>query len=174
MALKQDRAVEEKLVPHAPEFGHRVAKGFRVYRGSLVAVCADGTIVPAGVTDTPSAPVAIVGLARQFKDHSAAGSMFNGDRVGTHPIWVKKGCYALPFDTAPSWANVGQPVYAIDDETVSLSARSGTVAAAADAAPFGSTISSDAPASMPSSTARLSVGTLAGFEVDGTPYVLIV
>ncbi|MXV43913.1 hypothetical protein GS501_02450 [Saccharibacter sp. 17.LH.SD] len=155
MALKSDRPVSEKNVPHGPEFGHSVASGFRVYRGSLVAVCADGTIVPAGSTNTPSPPVAIVGIARQFKDNSPAGSTLNGDMVGPHPIWVKKGCFALPFDTAPSWANVNQPVYAIDDETVSLSHEG----------------SSSGESS--SSGSRLQVGTLAGFETNGTPYVLI-
>lgn len=171
MALKQDRAIDEKIVPHGPEFGHSVADGFRVYRGSLVAVCANGTIVPAGATNAPSAPVAIVGIARQFKDNSEAGSMFNGDMVGRHPIWVKKGCYALPFDTAPSWANVGKPVYAVDDETVSLSPSD------KPATPPTSTPSSDAstsPSASSSPTSRLHVGTLAGFESDGTPYVLIV
>lgn len=169
MALKQDRAVDEKIVPHGPEFGHSVAEGFRVYRGSLVAVCADGTIVPAGAAGTPSAPIAIVGLARQFKDNSSGGSMFNGDMVGAYPIWVKKGCYALPFDTAPSWANVGQPVYAIDDETVSLSATHGSSSTSSE-----STAASSSSPTPTSSTARLQVGTLAGFETDGTPYVLIV
>lgn len=164
MALHSDRIVDEKAVPHAPEFGHSVAAGFRVYRGSIVAVCADGTIVPAGSTGTPSQPVAIVGLARQFKDNSPAASVLNGDMAGPHPIWVKKGCYALPFsETQPTWANVGHPVYAVDDETVSLSSG-GT---AAPASGESSSASSAAPT-------RLQVGTLSGFELDGTPYVLIV
>lgn len=165
MALNRDRTVDEKAVPHAPEFGHGVAAGFRVYRGSIVAVCAGGTIVPAGSTGIPSQPVAIVGLARQFKDNSQAGSVLNGDMAGPHPIWVKKGCYALPFDTAPTWADLGKPVYAVDDESVSLSAGG--------AAPVVSGGTASEPASTASST-RLQVGTLAGLELDGTPYVLIV
>ncbi|MXV35834.1 MULTISPECIES: hypothetical protein [unclassified Saccharibacter] len=169
MALTQDRALSEKLVPHGPEFGHPVAEGFRVYRGSLVAVCADGTIVPAGATNTPSAPVAIVGLARQFKDNSAAGSMLNGDMVGSHPIWVKKGCYALPFDTAPTWANLNQTVYAVDDETVSLNQSAPPPKAAS--ASTGDNETASTP-SVPAAS-RLPVGTLVGFEPDGTPFVLI-
>lgn len=164
MALKDGRPVSEKQVPHAPEFGHGVAKGYRVYRGSIVAVCADGTIVPAGTTGTPSPVVAIVGLARQFKDNSPAGSVLNGSMVGPDPIWVKKGCYALPFsETQPTWANVGQPVYAVDDEFVSLSGGSTSAPAAGEGS-----------ASSPAAPTRLQVGTLAGFELDGTPYTLIV
>lgn len=163
MALKADRIVAEKVVPHAPEFGHGVAAGFRVYRGGIVAVCADGTIVPAGATGTPSQPVAIAGLARQFKDNGPGASVLNGDMAGPHPIWVKKGCYALPFDAVPTWANVGQPVYAVDDETVSLSSGEKSAPASGESSSASSAAST-----------RLQVGTLAGFELDGTPYVLIV
>ncbi|GAB6968393.1 hypothetical protein JCM25156A_24310 [Komagataeibacter kakiaceti JCM 25156] len=55
----------------------------------------------------------------------------------------------MPFDTAPTWANVGATVYAIDDETVSLTET-----------PEGG-------------TARLQVGTLSGLDENGVPFVLI-
>lgn len=162
MALTRDRGLPEKQVPHAAEFGHSVAAGFRVYRGSIVAVCQDGTIVPAGTTAaTPSPVVAIAGIARQLKDNTAIDSVVQGNSVGDHPISVKKGCFSLPFDVVPTWGDVGKPVYAVDDETVSLSSG-GTSAAA-------STGSGSAPA--PST--RLQVGTLAGLEPDGTPFVTI-
>ena len=52
----------------------------------------------------------------------------------------------LVFDTAPTFPNLGAAVYAIDDERVSLSSNS---------------------------NARLQIGTLDGFDTDGTPYTRI-
>lgn len=162
MALTRDRGVPEKQVPHSAEFGHSVASGFRVYRGSIVAVCQDGTIVPAGTTrPTPTPVVAVVGIARQLKDNADLTGIVQGDSYGSHPIGVERGCFALPFDIAPTWADVGKPVYAVDDETVSLSSTG--------AAPASGTEGTSAPAA----ATRLQVGTLAGLEPDGTAFVTI-
>lgn len=149
--LAADRILSEKKVQPGPEFPHAVATGFRLYRGSISAVCADGTAVPAGSTGTPSALVAIVGVSSaQYDNTGTSGAVPDVDTGGN--AWIRKGCWALPFDVAPTWANVGAPVYAVDDETVTLTENAGT-----EAAPVN----------------RLQVGTLAGFEADGTPYVLI-
>ena len=164
MALTKDRGLSEKAVPHAAEFGHAVAKGFRVFRGSIVALCADNTVVPAGSTGTPSPIVGISGIARQFKDNTGKGGPLTGDAVGDHPIWIKKGCYAIPFDAQPTAASIGQPVYAVDDETVSLS--NGAV-------PPPSSGGTAESSSSGTSSARLQVGTLSGIDLDGTPFVTI-
>lgn len=136
--LAADRVIPERKIAPGPEFPHMVAAGFRLFRNSITAVCADGTVVPAGSATT------------QYDNTGAAGLVPD---IDTAPgVWIRKGCWALPFDVAPTWANVNAPVYAVDDETVTLTENAGTEAAPAN---------------------RLQVGTLAGLESDGTPYVLI-
>lgn len=150
MALNRDRALDEMKAAIGPEFGHATAVGFRVYRGSIVAVCQDGTILPAASANPPSPMVAIAGVCRDFRDNT--GSAIVADMVGDEPVQVMRRTFALPFDVAPTWANVGAPVYAVDDETVTLTENAGT-----EAAPVN----------------RLQVGTLVGFDLSGTPYVKI-
>ncbi|MFT8422074.1 MAG: hypothetical protein ABF479_17425 [Gluconacetobacter sp.] len=150
MALTADRKLDRlATVPRTPEFGGVVAAGYALWRGSIAAVCADGTLVPAGATGTPSAPVGVLGLAehQQINTPNFPGmGQFVG---GATPVKCEKGAWALPFDVAPSWANLNAPVYAVDDQTVSLTQT-----------PEGA-------------SARLLVGTLIGFDLGGTPYVEI-
>lgn len=146
--LTSDRVLQEKKSAANPEFGLPVAAGFKVYRGSICGVCADGTIVQAGATGTPQAIVAIGGVARHGQDNTGAANTF-GPAVGAGHVWLKKGAWAFPFDTEPTWADVKKPVYAVDDETVSLT---------------------ETPTS---GAARLQVGTLVGFDENGTPFVLV-
>lgn len=147
--LNADRALKTKLAPRGVEFGGYVAAGFVLYRGSITAVCADGTLVPAGAVNTPSPLAAILGIA-QHQQINTAHFPAQGAFVGPKgPVNALRGVYALPFDAAPTWADKGKPVYAIDDETVSLTQTSS------------------------GGTARLQVGTLAGIDVDGTPYTEI-
>jgi hypothetical protein len=146
--LTSDRALDSIRCGHSPEFAHPVAAGNAVYRGSIVAVCQDGTIVQAG-TAAPSSPiVAVEGIARQGQDNTGTSNVY-GANSGAGDVWIEKGAWALPFDAAPTWANKGAAVYAIDDETVSLTET-----------PEGG-------------TARLQVGTLAGIDPAGTPWVYI-
>lgn len=147
MALSKDRTLPEKKVSHAPEFPLSVAAGYRVFRGSLCIVCKDGSVVPAGTAAPPSPVVASAGVARHAQDNTGTSAVMSA-QVGPGPLWCEKGCFGVPFDTAPTWADVGKPVYAVDDETVSLTKT---------------------PVS---GSARLQVGTLSGLEADGTPYVL--
>ncbi|OUI98099.1 hypothetical protein [Acetobacter cibinongensis] len=146
--LKTDRVLTQKQCATGPVFGGNVAAGFAVKRGSIAAFCQDGTLVPAGSANTPSAIVAIGGICGHGQDNTGTSNTY-GATTGPGPVDMLNGCWALPFDAAPTWADKGKPVYAVDDETVSLT---------------------EAPAS---GTARLQVGTLAGLETDGTPYVLI-
>ncbi|ATJ89421.1 hypothetical protein HK16_10655 [Acetobacter senegalensis] len=148
MALSKDRTLPEKKVSHAPEFALSVAAGFRVFRGSICIVCQDGSVVPAGTAAPPSPAVASAGIARHAQDNTGTSTVMSA-QVGSGPIWCEKSCFGLPFDEAPTWADVGKPVFAVDDETVSLT---------------------ETPAS---GAARLQVGTLSGLEADGTAYVLL-
>ncbi|WP_278368070.1 hypothetical protein [Acetobacter orientalis] len=147
MALTKDRVIPEKKVSHGPEFPLLLANGFRVFRGSIAVVCQDGTVVPAGTAAPPSPAVAGAGVARHAQDNTGTSSVIGG-QTGPGPLWCEKGCFGVPFDATPTWADVNKDVYAVDDETVSLT---------------------ETPAS---GTARIKVGTLSGIDADGTAYVL--
>ncbi|OUJ13097.1 hypothetical protein [Acetobacter sp. DsW_063] len=148
MPLTSDAVYLEKKVPHGPEFPHTVASGVKVFRGSLCVVCDDGTVVLPQTASPASPMVAIVGLADRQVDNTGSSGL--APAVGIAPsLWPQKGCWALTFDTAPTWASVGEPVYAVDDATVSLTET-----------PSGG-------------TARLEVGTIAGIDEAGNAFVLI-
>ncbi|NHO33323.1 hypothetical protein [Acetobacter fallax] len=148
MPLTSDSSYLEKRVPHGPEFPHVVAAGVKTFRGSICLVCQDGTIVLPQTENPPSPVVAVVGLADRQLDATATAGL--APAVGGEPpLWPKKGCWALPFDTAPTWADYGKPAYAVDDAQVSLTET-----------PSGG-------------SARLPVGTIAGFDEAGNAFVLI-
>lgn len=148
MVLTSDAIYLEKRTPANPEFPGFVATGVRVYRGSLLVRCKDGTFV-LPQTKSPAAPaVAVVGIADRGVDNTGAGGLATA--VGGSPAsWPRKGCFAIPFDTAPDWSSYGKPVYAVDDGTVSLTQT-----------PSGG-------------TARLQVGTFAGIDEAGNAFTLI-
>lgn len=108
-------------------YGYGVKGATRIFAKTLVAVTAAGFAVPAGTAGA----VAVVGVARHHADNrdgaDGAGSL-RCDR---------SLAYDFAFDAAPTFANIGAAVYAVDDVTVSLSSNSG---------------------------ARLKVGTLDGIE----------
>lgn len=146
MALSADRKIDWRLSPRRIGFAYPVAAGYRVFRNSLVTILQNGTLVPAGTASPPSPAVRVEGLAEHMQDNTATGTMLPPEIAGPAPVLCNKGSFALPFDVAPTAAALGAPVYAIDDQTVSLSSNSG---------------------------ARLQAGVLDGFDTNGTPYVLI-
>jgi len=149
MALVADRALDRLATPsRTPEFGGTVASGYTLYRGSIAVVCADGTLVPAGSANTPSAMVAVLGIAEHQQINTANFPGIGSFVGGGTSVKCERGSFALPFDAAPTWANFGAPVYAVDDQTVSLTQT-----------PSGG-------------SARLQVGVLIGF-VGTVPYVEI-
>lgn len=143
MPLTQDRELDQHAALGGPEFGYPLAANVAIYRNALVGLCQDGTLVPAGTAEPASPIVAVIGVSPEQVTTVANAPVFSGR------LTPRKGCWALPFDTAPGYADIGKPVYAVDDETVSLT---------------------ETPAS---GSARLQVGTLSGLEADGTPFVLI-
>lgn len=146
--LTDDRALTRIPCGHGPEFAHPVAAGMRVFRGSISAACQDGTIVQAGTAAPPSPIVACAGIARHAQDNTGTSNVY-GEHTGAGGVWCERGTWALPFDVAPTWANFGAPVYAVDDETVSLTQT-----------PEGG-------------AARMQVGTFAGIDMQGTPWTYI-
>ncbi|KXV50541.1 hypothetical protein AD945_01800 [Gluconobacter albidus] len=150
MALQSDRILVRADGPRLRPFGLVVATGQTVFRGSIAIVFSDGTIAPAG-TATPSgltvAPQT-AGIATHFQSNVANPQVMSG-QYGPAPVELDRGTYALPFDTAPTWDKLGSPVYAVDDETVSLTET-----------PSGG-------------SARTLVGTFAGLDETGTPFVTL-
>lgn len=143
--LTADRALLRR-VGWENEFAYQVQAGSKVFRGSIVALCLDLTIVPAGSANTGAAQQAVAGVAAEFHDATGAGLPNEFAQPGRY-VACLRGLFLLPFDAAPTAAAIHQPVYALDDQTVTLS--QGT-----------------APA-------HLQVGTLFGFDERGQPWVLI-
>jgi hypothetical protein len=150
MALSADRKLDSRTT-WPVEYGYLVAPGSIVYRGSIAAITAAFTIVPAG---GPGAEV-IVGISERQMNGTppAQGAPVSGLQPTT-PIYVKcrKGSFMLPFDAAPPASAIGTPVYAIDDQTVSLS--NGAVGGGA--------------------ATRLQCGVLEGFDQAGNPWVRMI
>ncbi|MFT8921668.1 hypothetical protein [Acetobacter sp.] len=146
--LTDDRALTRIPCGHGPEFALPVAAGMKVYRGSIAAVCQDGTLVQAAVAAPPSPIVGIAGIARHGQDNTGTSNVY-GDQTGAGDVWCERGTWALPFDVAPTWADLNKPVYAVDDETVSLTQT-----------PEGG-------------SAREQVGTFAGLDAQGTAWTYL-
>jgi hypothetical protein len=144
MALLADRKLDHR--DHPPvEYGYSVQSGAQVWRGSIVAICSDFTLIPAGTTGSPAA-VAIVGIAEHQQSNPVSPGIAFASLQGPQRIRCRRGSFKLPFDTAPPASAINTPVYAVDDQTVSLSSSSG---------------------------ARLQVGVLEGFDETGNPWVKI-
>ena len=142
MALAADAVILYRQGPSPNEFSYLVQSGQRVFRGSIVAPCADGTIAPNGAGTTPEA---IVGLAEVYQDQTGvAGAVPSALSQTGRRVRCKRGTFQLPFDVAPTAANINAAVYAIDDQTVTLTAGS-----------------------------HLRAGTLVGFDENGAPWVQI-
>lgn len=87
-----------------------------IWAGTLVGVNDDGYALPA----TADATLAIAGVNIKRVDNTAGAS-------GDLKVTVERGSFAMAVSgTAPTAANIGAPVYAVDDSTVSLDDASGT------------------------------------------------
>ena len=143
MALSADRKLDvRQAVP--VEYGYPVQSGAKVYRGSIVALCSDLTLVPAGTVGTPAA-VVIAGIAEQQMANMPNTGIISSLNT---PVAVRcrRGSFQLPFDVTPPASAINTPVYAIDDQTVSLSSGGG---------------------------AHLQIGVLEGFDERGNPWVKV-
>ncbi|HEV2501613.1 MAG TPA: hypothetical protein VGV39_00970 [Mesorhizobium sp.] len=93
-------------------FGYPVKGGVRLFRKSIVAVTAAGLAVPAGTAGA----VAVVGLAD--------GRVDNRDGAdGDTKVCAERGCFGLTL--AVAFADIGKPVYATDDATITLDGTGG-------------------------------------------------
>jgi len=93
-------------------FGYPVKAGIRFFGRAIVAVTAAGLAVPAAHADA----VAIVGLAEFHVDNRDG---VDGDLTVT-AIRDTRG-----FEFVAAFADIGKPVYATDDATLTLDATGG-------------------------------------------------
>jgi len=113
MAASKDQALAYR---DGAAYGYGVKAVTIIYARTIVALTAGGLAVPAGHADA----VVIAGVAKHHADNRDG---FDGD--GVLPV-MKGDAYPFAFDAAPAYADIGKPVYAIDDNTVSLSDSGGT------------------------------------------------
>ncbi len=90
-------------------YGYPVSAGTRLYKKALVAILAGGFAVPAGTAGA----VSVVGVAENAVDNREG---IDGDQR----VRAVKSTFPFAFDVAPTFADIDKPVYAVDDDTVSL------------------------------------------------------
>ncbi|MDP1675662.1 MAG: hypothetical protein Q8L88_02260 [Bacteroidota bacterium] len=108
-ALAEDRSTEERVMQYRT---YGVLASTKIYAGSMVAITAAGYAVPAADT----AGLILVGRAEEQVDNSAGAS-------GALSITVKRGTFSWAA-TGMSIANVGDPVFVLDDQTVDVTGGS--------------------------------------------------
>lgn len=108
-ALTAGFAVDRRGPPLVGTFGYYVAPGEKVFRGGIVGVNAAFQLQRPQTAGT----VAIVGVADRDMDNSL------GTVPSTIAVEATKGVFALVVPSATG-ANLGQPVYAVDDGTLTL------------------------------------------------------
>jgi hypothetical protein len=112
-ALATERITPEALGGNC--FGFPVDAGVITYFGGMVGVSHAGLARPAG-----SAPnLAIVGVAKQTRNNSQGAA-------GAETVEARRGVFAVANDGSVTSGMVGQPAYAVDDQTVSASSNSNT------------------------------------------------
>lgn len=89
-------------------YSYPVKAATKIYAGSMVAIDADGYAVPAADT----AGLALVGRAEEQIDNSSGSS-------GDLSVLVRRGTFKWAA-TGMTIANVGDPVFVLDDQTVGV------------------------------------------------------
>ena len=112
-ALTADALYPRRGAPRHNEFGYSVAASEKVYRGSLVAINAAGTMQRIQT----SGSVAFLGMAGQRLDNTGSAS------ASSAKIEALKGTWGIPVPSATA-ANINANVYATDDGTLTLTAGS--------------------------------------------------
>lgn len=97
-------------------FSYPVAAGFHVFSGGQVGVNAQGAVQPAGSAGV----VAVIGVCQTEHDNTA------GLDAGPTNVW--RGTWAIPVAAATP-ANIGAPVYAVDDASSTTASGGGALQA---------------------------------------------
>jgi hypothetical protein len=127
MALTANSKVPVRASATGPIFGYPAAPGVHIFAGALLNLNAAGQLQPIQA----DGGVAFAGMA--------SGELNNVGVATASPLLleVRRGVVVKMNVPAAIYANIGAPVYATDDSTLTLSSNSG---------------------------ANIQVGTLAGFE----------
>lgn len=110
-ALTQDRNITRKIGGQA---AYPVAAGAKIYAGAMVCLNANGYAVPAA----DQAGLRFVGVAREYVDNIGGA---NGAKLVL--VW-REGCFDFAA-SGMSAADVGKPVFVVDDQTVALATTNG-------------------------------------------------
>ncbi len=110
----------ERLTPFAglqPARGsYPVAAAVKIYKGAMVALTSAGEAMPAGLASGGS--VLVMGKASATYDNSVGSAL--GGEAGACDVEVEFGVFGyVDDDTDMDETNVGYPVYAVDDQSVS-------------------------------------------------------
>ncbi len=103
-ALTEDRATPERI---GDDFVDPVAAGAVFHAGALVVLDAAGNAAPA----TAAAGLISRGVAQEAADNS-------GGADGDISVAVRKGVFPLANGGAITRANIGDPAYIVDDQSV--------------------------------------------------------
>lgn len=109
MALTQGTKIWRLGPPANGAFGYQVAAGEQVWRGSIVALNAAGTLQRVQTAGS----IVVVGLCAEDYDNTANAA------PSPDYVPVERGWWNLAPNGAKA-ANINQPVYATDDATVTL------------------------------------------------------
>ena len=117
-ALSAERTLDRRgAEPSRNAFSYPVAAGVKIYRGAMVAINSSGALI----IPPTSGGIAVLGIADRTVDNSASGT------VSTTLITPMKGTYGLVVGSATA-ANIGANVYASNDNDLTLTAGTLTLA----------------------------------------------
>jgi hypothetical protein len=109
MALTAFNPVQRRGPPSPGSFGYQVAPGEQIWGGGLVGLNAAGYLQRAQTAGTQ----AIVGIANRDFNNTASAV------ASSSWVMVDRGFWVLPV-TGATPAGIDQPVYAIDDNTLTM------------------------------------------------------
>jgi hypothetical protein len=111
--------------PLPPKRTAPIAASTIIYAGAIVALNSSGYAVPYSTTGSC---IQILGRAAHQVNNSTAGWNYLGGSAGAGQVEIDVGCFALNIytDSTITFANNGAPLYAVDDNNVSLFDGGGT------------------------------------------------
>ncbi len=112
-AATSDLNIPRRMPVSSPSYGYPVKAGVRIFKRAIVGITAAKLAVPAGTAGC----VALIGLS--------AASVDNRTGIdGAEKVTADKGIFPMPFPAATP-ADIGKPVYALDDQTIQFTNAGG-------------------------------------------------
>lgn len=111
VALTKDRNTHKRL---GEQYEPPVDAAVKIFGGSIVMLSAAGNAAPA----TAASELTVAGVSQEYIDNSAGAA-------GTVRVKVERGkAFLLENDGGITVANIGDTAFAVDDQTVSVTATS--------------------------------------------------